>query len=655
MSQRLSFSYAVLSFMALTLVFLLLTPNTFSVLDFGENYLPFHNVLEFIGIFISFGIFAMGWATYKHVGSNRILLLSITSLAVGCFDFFHTMSFRGMPDFVSPSEPNKAIYFWLAGRVTDSLSLFFVALPFFKLNFKRWRWLGLAGTVVLICGVSYTILWHQSILPLMFIPGTGLTPLKIGIEYFCIGLSAVTALLFWQNSKSPNADHHEGLSSQFMACASALFAMGGFLFCLYRDIDDLYNFVGHLYKMIGFVYIFRAVFNVCIYHPYEEMRRLGDSARLANESKSRFLANVSHEFRTPLGVISGFTDLLRTKTLDSESEEWVLAIQRNSDQLRFMIDDLLDLTKAETENIAINWATFNIEEVIADVVQGLRLLAEKKGIKLELHFDNDAPKSITSDPHRLRQILVNIIGNAVKFTLQGRVVVQVVRSGTEDLKVVIQDTGVGIPEKSISYLFKPFSQADDSFTRRFGGTGLGLALSKRLAKLLHGDLWLEKSEMNVGSIFAFEIKNRPDLITKIDKPVRKMSIDFLPDLKGVRILAAEDSPDIQFLIRTYLKASGCDIKIVSDGQQAVDAFNAGTFDVILMDIQMPVMDGIQAVQIIREKGWAGPIIALTAHAHQAEKEKVLNSGFNWYLTKPFRKKELIETIDRKHKKFNLST
>lgn len=637
----------MLAFFFASFIVVLAAPESVLLLMAKSTYLPIHTFLEFLGIFASLGIFLIGWTTYKNVGSHKILYLSISSLAVAFFDFGHTLSFVGMPKFVTDSEPNKAIYFWLAGRLTDSFAFLLVALELQKMDFRKWRWPGLILSLIWVGGVYYLVLLRPEALPLMFIKGEGLTPLKIAIELIGIAMSLVAGFLFFRRWQSPQNKITVDLSNKLMTCGCVLFALAGFLFCLYREVDDLYNLIGHIYKALAFIYIFSAVFLVCVKQPYQEMKRLGIEAQTANDSKSRFLANVSHEFRTPLGVISGFGELLQGKQLDEESSKWVHTIYRNSEQLRVLIDDLLDLTKAESGKLSLSSSVFDVRNLISEVVQGVEILAAQKNVRLILNIDPEVPKLIQMDSVRLRQILLNILGNAVKFTLKGFIEVRVTSPEQYKLQFSIEDSGVGISPESAGFLFRPFSQVDDSFTRRFGGTGLGLALSRKLAQLLDGDLWLEKSELGVGSVFAFTVTYAAATVVSADSKEQKST---LPSLQGLRILVTEDSQDIRLLLKHYLKDTQAPIAMVENGAQAVEKLKTEDADVVLMDIQMPEMDGISATKIIRSLGWEGAIIAMTAHAHESEKNYALNNGFNEYLVKPFKKSELIHLLAKFHKK-----
>ncbi len=622
-----------------------LFPPTAWMGNLTKNYLPVHIVLEFIGILISFAIFTVGWATYQNAKSTDILVLSVVSFMVGCLDLGHTLSFTGMPDFVTPSGPNKSIHFWLVGRLTGSIGFLIVSLSKpreFKI--KRLRFIMMLGAILWVAMWFYLILYKPDDLPVMFIPGMGLQPLKVVLEWSAVIISFVSGVLFFRQGLRKNL-----FSLHWIGCSSILFAMSGYFFTIYRDFDDLYNFFGHVYKAVAFILVYRAVFIECVSKPYDEARVSAKEALEANISKSRFLANVSHEFRTPLGVIAGFSEmLLESKSLVPENRRWAEIISRNSRQLRVLIDDLLDLAKAEHEKISVEFCMFHPSEMIEDVVNSLRLQADKKGITVS--FNNALPKDfvINSDQFRFSQILLNVVGNAIKFTSYGGVEVSLsFLPDQKKIEILVKDSGIGIDTNQAGKLFKPFAQADDPMNRRFGGTGLGLALSQKLANLLGGDLWLQSSEPGQGSTFIFTIADQLVLgSSSILNP--KLSeikrIEALGEFAGLRILAAEDSLDNQSLLSIYLQATGAQLTFANNGREAVELAQQQAYDLILMDIQMPLVDGFEAVNLLREAKWQGPILALSAHAHAPERERALQNGFDDYLVKPISRAKLLKAI-----------
>ncbi len=377
-------------------------------------------------------------------------------------------------------------------------------------------------------------------------------------------------------------------------------------------------------------------------------------AERANTSKTQFLANMSHEIRTPVGAILGFTDLIKNPSnTPEENRNYAAIVDRNSQQLLRLIDDILDLSKVEAGKMTIENVEFSLVEMLADFNSVMALKAADRGIGFQFETETLIPDLICSDPGRLRQILTNIVGNAIKFTDNGHVELKV---GFDNsiLKFTIKDTGLGISKDQESRLFQSFSQADTSTTRKFGGTGLGLVLSRRLAETLGGKLELIESKENVGSIFCVEIHS---LLLPNAKLVEKEALSVVvsapPELKqnnqvlrGLKVLLVEDSPDNQLLISFLLSKEGAQVKMVSDGAQGVELALNEDFDVMLMDIQMPILDGHEAAKKLRLSKYNGPIIALTAHAMNEERVKCMASGFTEFLSKPIRRDLLIEMMSR---------
>lgn len=373
----------------------------------------------------------------------------------------------------------------------------------------------------------------------------------------------------------------------------------------------------------------------------------------ANNFKTQFLANMSHEIRTPLGAILGFIDLLKNPDCPAqEKTDYMVIVERNSKQLLSLIDDILDLSKVESGKMTIEKLSFSFAEMLADFTSHMRFRAEEKGINFDFKVTTLIPDIICSDPVRLRQILGNIIGNAIKFTDKGSVELSIAYTNPT-LTFTVKDTGVGIsPEQSLK-LFQPFTQANASTTRKFGGTGLGLILSRRLAEALDGTLILSESHESRGTTFQITVQSAliPEAqlvgiekLGEISAPVPVKVRTGSQILSGLRILLVEDSPDNQKLFCLYLTHEGAQVEIASNGAEGVALALAGNFDVILMDIQMPVLDGHEATKKLRRLNYLKPITALTAHAMKEERIKCIDSGFTDFLTKPLQKVLLIEAM-----------
>lgn len=388
---------------------------------------------------------------------------------------------------------------------------------------------------------------------------------------------------------------------------------------------------------------------VTIRNEIEAARSLAEAA---SEAKSHFLANMSHEIRTPLGAIMGFADLaLQSDGDKKEITNYLTVIERNSVQLLRIIDDILDLSKVEAGRVEIEEINFSLTEFIADFSSLLGFRARENGILFQIKAETDLPNVICSDPTRLRQILTNAVGNAIKFTSKGKVILHICFKNNI-LEFGVEDTGRGISIDQAQNLFQAFVQADASTTRKFGGTGLGLVLTKRLCQLMGGDYILERSEIGVGSKFAASIQvkvpNSAQLIAKenvkfenFNTPVMNMKSQ---QLKAVKVLLVEDSPDNQVLIRLILERQGVVLEMASDGFEGVNKALNNDYDVVLMDIQMPHMDGHEATQTLRAKGYQKPIVALTAHAMKEESLRAKKSGFTDFLSKPINREELVRTV-----------
>lgn len=376
------------------------------------------------------------------------------------------------------------------------------------------------------------------------------------------------------------------------------------------------------------------------------------AAEAASRAKGEFLANMSHEIRTPMTAILGYADLLIDNGLDTpDATQHLATIRRNGEHLLGLINDILDLSKIESGRMEVERLPISPVAVAREVQDLLRGRATAQRVDLRVNLASELPRTIASDAVRLRQVLVNLVGNAIKFTPGGTVTLGVRSSADRTmLQFEVADTGIGMSAEQMAKLFQAFSQADASTTRKFGGTGLGLAISKRLAQMLGGDITVA-SEEGRGSTFTFSVAIDASAVEWTSaEPVGGPAVagaSATVSLAGRRILLAEDGPDNQRLISFHLKKAGAQVEIVDNGRAAVDAalgaVSAGqAFDVVLMDMQMPILDGYSASTELRSRGYVGPIVALTAHAMSSDRDKCLAAGCSDYLTKPIDKVALIE-------------
>jgi CheY-like chemotaxis protein/nitrogen-specific signal transduction histidine kinase len=390
-----------------------------------------------------------------------------------------------------------------------------------------------------------------------------------------------------------------------------------------------------------------------------ELRQAKIQAESASKSKSDFLANISHEIRTPMTAVLGYADKLLTPSLSGEERRRsIQIIRRNVRLLMTLIDDILDISKIEAGRYDIVRSITSLQEIVSEVYSLLSCRAQEKNFPLIIEFEGDLPPRIFTAPVRLRQILINIIGNAIKFTDEGevRVIVRCHFQNRENKPVLefeIRDTGIGIPKTAVDKLFSPFVQVDTTTTRQYGGTGLGLVISKRLANELGGDVVLFQNREGVGSTFVVTIDPGPVIKNEFVSGMKMKDVLDSPselgqiephELQGLKVLVVEDSIENRDLIASYLETAGAVVRKANDGLEGVERASREFFDAIVMDIQMPRMDGYQAVATLRERGYSGAIMALTAHAMPEDKALCGTAGFDDYLTKPVDVKRLIEVI-----------
>jgi two-component system, sensor histidine kinase len=364
----------------------------------------------------------------------------------------------------------------------------------------------------------------------------------------------------------------------------------------------------------------------------------------ANEAKSVFLANMSHEIRTPMNGVLGMLELLMQLPLTSEQRSYSQTAYHSAKILLKLLNDILDFSKIEAGKLEIELIDFNLHNEIEDIMQLFLPTASEKGLTLESHFHTGVPRVLRSDPNRLRQILINLIGNAIKFTGAGKIELNITVPEKNEGRIIrftINDTGVGIPEDMSGIIFNPFSQVDLTTTRRHGGTGLGLAICKRLVELMGGEIGVN-SKIGIGSSFWFTIPMQiPVSADQLsDNKLLKEEAAYKDSQFHAKILLAEDNPVNTLVGKAMLEKLGCSVDTVNDGQAALEAVSRNSYDLVFMDCQMPLMDGYEATREIREaeKGSKSshiPVIALTAHAMQGARELCLANGMDDYITKPF--------------------
>ena len=406
------------------------------------------------------------------------------------------------------------------------------------------------------------------------------------------------------------------------------------------------------YAVLATIAVLLAIWGISTFLGWRAMRSAEVNRReaeMANRSKTSFLAMMSHELRTPMNGVLGMAHLLAQSDLTPQQAERVDIIQKSGEGLMVVLNDILDMSKIEADKLSLETTPFDAVEVVRQVMALCGPSAEAKDLFLDLRTGGRETLVVAGDPNRMRQVVANLVSNAVKFTDQGGVYVRMDcqrRGEAQHLTVTVSDTGPGIASDVQARLFEPFSQADSTIARQFGGTGLGLVISRRLARLMGGDIQLNSQE-GAGACFKFTAAFQAHDEAVIPTPALSDAAEDTLASNGLTVLVAEDNPHNQVVVRAFLEAMGCDFEIVANGQQAVVAASRRDFDLVLMDIQMPIMDGVAAFEAIRAlpgpRG-AMPIVALTANAMTDDRKRFMTVGFNGHVAKPINPAELATVL-----------
>lgn len=490
-------------------------------------------------------------------------------------------------------------------------------------------------------------------------------PLPAGASEFAERMAALHASAAAAVQELVTADHEPGIGSVVPICRGIETLSGQMVAITDTAIRDLTALHDEGHRNLSRSSLALAAFTALLFTAYAglmlgpvartvraQLRELERARAVAMDgirSKGEFMVNVTHELRTPLTSILGYADLLRDpRTPESQRAEYAEIIHNNGTHLLQLINDLLDLAKLDAGRMTVSRVACSPAEIVERTVQLLRPAAERKRLTLEYVIHEGVPRTIESDPDRLRQVLVNLAGNAVKFTFSGGVRIEVHAEGEPDrptgIRFEVHDTGIGIDEETLGRLFTPFVQAETSTTRRFGGTGLGLAISNDLARLLGGRITVQ-SERAKGSVFTLRLSLPEARVSDSSD-----TLGTLHPLRGVRVLLAEDGDDNRRLLTHLLRAAGAHVETARDGIEACTLVEGAEapFSVILMDLQMPELDGLGAVRRLRAAGCRTPIVALTANNRPNDRDACFQAGCDDYLVKPIERVKLITECRRWH-------
>lgn len=652
--QRLHLA-ALIALLAIALAPYLLMPR-----DSFLGDLAAHTTIELIG-----GLFGMctGFALilrFYTLGNRYHLLIGLAFFITGIEDLMHLRFWMGDLANSDPSDPASIAHFllpltYVTGQLLMGLTLVLaLVLPTWVRAAPNRKQEAIRGAVIVLAlTVMTAALVALPILPTVQVKVRSIRAVDV------LALAALTAAFAGYLARYHRSRE---MLDWWITASIGVNAVGQFLMLASDGPYDAYFVLAHLYKVVGYMIPLVGFFlyQVVVVLEYDRNRRdlltAREEALAAARAKSEFLANMSHEIRTPMNGVLGMTERALRTPLSTEQLEYLSAVRDSATSLLTLLDDILDFSKIEARKFSLHKVDFSMRDCLEGALSALRTSAQDKGLSLESTVAADVPDWLQGDSRRLRQVIVNLVGNAIKFTADGSIHVEVRRADSAEeptdfvrIDIAVRDTGIGIDPAKQKVIFDAFSQADGSTTRRFGGTGLGLAISRELVEMMGGSIAVD-SKLGQGSTFRFyvllDVAHEPAAAKRRDagrSPILKAA-------RQARILLAEDNEINRRLTVATLTDMGHDVRLAVDGRQAVEVASTESVDLILMDLQMPIMGGLEATRRIREfeKGQSQriPIVALTAHAMAEDRDRCLQAGMDEYLAKPVTERDLYLVIER---------